>query len=169
MEGRARTAALRAEDVIDLLELLPLPGEGGYFRQTWATPATVGSGEPDGTAILYLVTPESWSALHRLDTDELFHFYLGDPCDMVMVDGAGSADSVRLGPDIAAGERIQHLVPGGWWQGTRLATGGSWALLGTTMTPGYHSGRFELATRQTVAEFLPTTRRSVEAYLAPAP
>jgi len=138
--GMAPTDRLTADDVIALLDLAPLPGEGGLFRQTY-----VRTGEISTTAILYLVTPTSFSALHRLEHDELFHVYLGDACRMVTFREGEFPATTVLGSDIRAGQRVQHLVPAGTWQGTRLVEGGSWALLGTTMTPGFDPAGFELA------------------------
>jgi predicted cupin superfamily sugar epimerase len=157
---------LTAHNITARLELAPLAGEGGYFRQTWVSPGVAAGPDPIGTAIYYLVTPDSWSALHRLIDDEVFHFYLGDPCVMAMASPDGEVREIRLGPDLAAGERVQHVVPAGWWQGTQLAPGGSWALLGTTMAPGFPLDGFELATpaalepydasaRERLAPFLP--------------
>src|SRR5690606_19668486 len=95
---------MRADEVIALLGLEPLPGEGGWFRQTWIAPGVEHGATPVGTAIYYLVTPDSWSALHRLQDDEVFHFYLGDPCTMLMVSPDGELQDIRLGSDIGAGE-----------------------------------------------------------------
>lgn len=159
------TNGMTAEDVITLLELAPLPGEGGYFRQTWF------SGEPDtpaATAIYYLVTPDAYSGLHRLDTAELFHFYAGDPCTMLQVWPDGAVSEITIGNDLAAGQRPQVLVPPRVWQGTRLAPGGSWALLGTTMTPGYRPDRFELATEEHLRSFDPPHLARIRPYLAAA-
>ena len=156
---------LSAADVIEHLRLEPLAGEGGYFRQTWSTPGVASSPDPLGTAILYLVTPESWSALHRLTYDEVFHFYLGDPCEMVMASDAGELVEVRLGPDIGGEDRVQHVVPAGWWQGTQLARGGAWALLGTTMAPGFRQDAFELANPELLGRFTSDVRKRLEPYL----
>lgn len=135
---------LTARDVIEMLGLQPLPGEGGYFRQSWIE---TGTGErPIGTAIMYLVTPESFSALHRLDADEVFHFYLGDACEQIVISESGEVTEATLGQDLVAGHQVQSVVPKRSWQGTRLVDGGSWALLGTTMAPGYSPTGFELAT-----------------------
>jgi len=132
---------LTADDVVTLLGLEPLVGEGGYFRQTYLA---TGDGWST-TAIVYLVTPESFSSLHLLTGDELFHFYLGDACEMVTFrDGEAPATTV-LGQDLHAGQVIQTLVPAGTWQGTRLKEGGRWALLGTTMTPGFDPAGFTSA------------------------
>lgn len=159
---------LSAAEVIDAFDLEPLEGEGGYFRQTWIAPGDRGDA-PVGTCILYLVTPDSFSALHRLDHDEIFHFYLGDPCEAVMVAPDGTLTEVVLGQDVSAGMKVQHVVPAGWWQGTRLAPGGEWALLGTTMAPGFHPDGFELATEWTVDALEADVAARVRAFVAPRP
>ncbi|MGC4190030.1 MAG: cupin domain-containing protein [Thermomicrobiales bacterium] len=154
---------LTADEVIALLDLAPLDGEGGMFRQTY-----VRTGDVSTTAILYLITPVSFSSLHRLTGDELFHVYLGDPCRMVTFrDGEGPAETI-LGGDIRAGQRVQHLVPAGTWQGTRLVEGGAWALLGTTMTPGFDPAGFELATDAQLDGRSPEVAALLRSYLPAA-
>src|SRR5215212_7260430 len=139
---------LTADRVIELLGLRPLPVEGGHFLQTWcasetipaaALPARYGRAKPLGTAIYYLLTDEadSFSALHRLPTEEVYHFYLGDAVEMLMLNPDGTSERVRLGHDLPNGERVQHLVPRDVWQGSRLVDGGRFALMGTTMAPGF--------------------------------
>jgi len=139
---------MKASDVVRLLRLEPLPGEGGYFRQTWVAPEAVaglvlGDRYPRamtvGTAIYYLVTDEAdgFSAMHRLCTDEVYHFYLGDPVEQLLLHADGRSEVVVLGHDIVAGQRVQHVAPRDTWQGARLRDGGRWALLGTTMAPGF--------------------------------
>mgnify|MGYP001266192762 CR=1 FL=1 len=159
---------MTAAEVIDALHLEPLEGEGGFFRQTW-----IAHGERDdapvGTSILYLVTPESFSALHRLVHDEIFHFYLGDPCETVMIDQNGSFSKVILGQDLGAGMQVQHVVPASCWQGTRLIEGGEWALLGTTMAPGFHPSGFELATTGIIDRLEPAVANTVRAFIAAQP
>lgn len=159
---------MTAEDVIAAFDLRPLEGEGGYFRQTW-----IGQGEdesaPIGTCILYLVTPGSFSALHRLQHDEIFHFYVGDPCEAVIIDPSGDLHVTILGSDISTGMKVQHIVPAGAWQATGLVDGGEWALLGTTMAPGFQPSGFELATQDTVEGFAPDVADAVRAFHAPHP
>jgi len=141
---------MRAEDIIRLLKLRPLPKEGGYFRRTYQSAGSMRwiSGERFlSTAIYYLVTPTEFSALHRLGQDELFHFYLGDPVEMVQLTESGQLTRYLLGHAIAQGQSVQQLAPGGVWQGTRLVDSGHWALLGTTVVPGYDDADFELGTR----------------------
>ncbi|RDB16009.1 hypothetical protein Hypma_003488 [Hypsizygus marmoreus] len=132
---------LTAPEIVALLNLQPLDHEGGMYRQTHIRTGPVSS----TTAIYYLVTQDSFSSLHRLNHDELFHFYLGDPCEMVTFRDGEQPAITRLGQDIRRGERVQHLVPAGTWQGTRLVEGGSFALFGTTMTPGFDPRGFEAA------------------------
>lgn len=135
---------LNAGSIIDMLNLTPLSGEGGFFRQTYIN----GDHEhPISTAIYYLITPESFSSLHRLTSDEIFHFYAGDAFQMVQLDPAGRLSEHVIGNDLIRGEQPQVVVPGESWQGTRLCDSGEWALLGTTMTPGYAASDFELGTK----------------------
>jgi predicted cupin superfamily sugar epimerase len=131
-----------AEDVIRLLDLKPLTIEGGYFRETYRsveqfTPAGYAGSRSISTAIYYLLTPDTFSEMHIVPGDEIFHFYLGDPVEMLQVAPDGTANSIMLGNDLAAGMQPQHVVPGGYWQGARLREGGTFALLGTTMSPGF--------------------------------
>ena len=139
---------LTAEQIIRRFGLEPLPGEGGMFRQSYiaaervqlgALPPRYQADKPMCTAIYYLLTaaPDSFSALHRLPTDEIYHFYAGDPVDMLLLHPDGRGEHVRLGPEFMNGEHVQFVVRRGVWQGSRLAPGGRWALLGTTMAPGY--------------------------------
>jgi predicted cupin superfamily sugar epimerase len=161
------TAAYSAADIIERLRLEPLPGEGGFFRQTYVVPGE--DGQPLTTAILFLVTPDSWSGLHRLAGDELFHAYLGDTCRMVVYTNDGQLIERRLGHDLDAGDQVQVLVPGKAWQGTMLLPGGDcgWALLGTTMTPGFRPDEFELAHPGHLAELPVDVRQVLRPFLAP--
>lgn len=143
-----------ARQIIHLLQLEPLPVEGGFFRQTWASadaiapgalPPRYRSARSAGTAIYYLLTDDadSFSAFHRLPTDEVYHFYLGDPVEQWLLHEDGRVERVILGTDLAADQRPQHVAPRGAWQGSRLVAGGRWALLGTTMAPGFDPSDYE--------------------------
>lgn len=127
---------LTAESVIRLLGLQPHPKEGGHFRETYRSVDRTGT-RSLSTAIYYLLTPETFSEMHVLPGDEVFHFYLGDPVEMLHLHPDGSGQTVLLGTDLEAGMRPQVVVPGGVWQGSRLLPGGKFALLGTTMAPGF--------------------------------
>src|SRR5208282_3254619 len=90
-----------------------------------------------GTAIYYLLEPDMFSEMHRLKSDEVFHFYMGDAVEMLRLRESGMGERVVIGTDLAAGERPQVVVGRGVWQGSRLAAGGSWALLGCSVSPGF--------------------------------
>jgi predicted cupin superfamily sugar epimerase len=132
--------AIRA--LIDELKLEPLAHEGGFFVETYRSTTRAGS-RAIATAIYYLLTPESPSRLHRLRGDEIYHFYLGDPVELLLLFPDGTTGRTMLGPDLARGMRPQIVVPRGVWQGSCLASGGRYALLGTTMIPGFDPADFE--------------------------
>jgi hypothetical protein len=145
---------MTAAEIKALLQLEPHPCEGGSFRQTYVSGLRCHAPQGDrpvGTAIYYLLETGTFSEMHVLSSDEVFHFYLGDPVEMLQLWPSGESRVVRLGPDLAAGEQVQVIVPAGVWQGTRLIGEGKVALLGCTVAPGfdyadYRSGSFaELA------------------------
>lgn len=133
---------MNAAEVIAALGLVPHPEEGGFYVETWRSPLSFGPVEGyatrcAGTAIYYLMTPAAKSRMHRLPGDEVFHHYLGAPVEMLLLHPDGTGEIVVLGPDLAAGHRPQVVVPGGVWQGSIVRPGGDFALLGTTMAPGF--------------------------------
>ncbi len=140
---------LTAELVVKHLGLQPLPLEGGYYIQSYRSSESIaGNALPDrynsanhlfGGAIYYLLTdhPDSFSALHKLKTDELYHFYLGDPVQLTMLTADGAMQLHTLGQNLFAHQHVQLSVPHGVWQGSRLIAGGKFALLGTTMAPAF--------------------------------
>ncbi|GAU67767.1 hypothetical protein SSP35_05_03340 [Streptomyces sp. NBRC 110611] len=142
------------EALIELYGLVPLPREGGRFRQTWLG-AQRPDGRPEGTAILMLLTaePGDFSALHRLPADEVWHFYTGDPLSLFLLPEDGPARTVVLGPDVLGGQQVQFTVAAGTWMAAEVAGGGAWTLFGCTMAPGFtyedyeHGDAAELAAR----------------------
>jgi len=154
---------LTADEIRKVLKLQPHPAEGGYFVETYRSqyllaPDALPQGYPRArsvsTAIYYLLTPDNFSAMHRLRGDEIFHFYLGDPVELLQLRADGVCEVITLGQDIAAGMHLQHVVPAGAWQGARLAGGGKYALLGTTVAPGFDFQDFEVGERNSLmAEF----------------
>ena len=147
------------DDLIQLYGFEPLPVEGGIFKQTYlatetilqaALPTRYTQAKPFGTAILYLLTPDanSFSALHKLPTDEIYHFYLGDPVEMLQLYPDGHSEKVILGQDILNGQRVQYVAPRDVWMGSRLLAGGKFALLGTTMAPGFTNDDYVGGERQ---------------------
>jgi predicted cupin superfamily sugar epimerase len=132
---------LSTADVIRLLELEPHP-EGGHYRQTFRDARTVEGGRAASTAIYYLLARGERAHWHRVDVIEGWHWYAGAPLNLQIADGA-QRTSVRLGPDLAAGERPQAIVPAGAWQAAECL--GDWTLCGCTVAPGFEFSRFELA------------------------
>ena len=137
-----------AKDVILAFGLEPLSGEGGFYRRSWSSPLSIG-GRSCGSAIYYLLAEgaEGFSAFHRLKADELYHFYRGDPVELYLIGEDGSFELAILGPEFEKGQLPQALVPARTAQALRLAPGGSWALLGTTMAPAFVPEDFELLGR----------------------
>jgi uncharacterized protein len=139
------------------LNLVPLPFEGGFFAETHRSTEQVPTEHGPramSTAIYYLLTPETFSRFHRLESDEIYHFYLGDPVELLLLHPAGG-EKVILGPDFARGMRLQARVPKRVWQGSRLADGGRFALLGTTMSPGFDVADFESGDRDELFALYP--------------
>ncbi|MDT0464547.1 cupin domain-containing protein [Streptomyces gibsoniae] len=132
------------DDLIAHYGLEPIPREGGRYRRTWTGPAR-SDGRPEGTAIVALLTaaPEDYSALHRLPADEVWHFYLGDPLQLLFLAPDGGVRTAVLGPDVVRGQQIQLTVPAGTWMGGRVAEGGAWTLFGCTMAPGFTDESYE--------------------------
>ena len=143
------------DELITYLKLQPHPKEGGFFRETYraaaslspgALPGEYGSPRSLSTAIYYLLRPGTFSALHRLKSDEIFHFYLGDPVRMLQLEPDGKGRTLVLGPRILQGQHVQVVVPAGTWQGSLLEPGGTFALLGCTVAPGFDYNDYEEGT-----------------------
>ena len=148
---------MTAEDVKKSLGLVPHPREGGWYIRTYESAELLGPqafSEPRyagprriATAIYYLLESDSFSEMHRLRSDEIFHFYAGDPVEMLQLLPDGEGSVVRIGVDLEHGERPQVVVPRGIWQGSWLAPGGRWALLGCTVSPGFEFEDYEAGER----------------------
>lgn len=161
---------LTAAEVIAQLQLRPLPVEGGFYRETYRSPdllpartvARFDCVKSAATAIFYLLTPNTFSALHRLPTDEIYHYYIGDPVEMLLLEPSGAARELTLGSDLGAGQLVQVVAPAGVWQGSCLRSGGSYALLGTTMAPGFDFADFEAGERETLIRQFANHRSMIE-------
>ena len=162
---------MTADDIKRALNLRPHPAEGGFFAETYRSetellPGTIVAGGhaaalPLATAIYYLLTPGTFSEIHRLPSDEIFHFYLGDPVEMLQLFPGGNGVTVRLGVNIVGGERPQVIVPKGVWQGSRLAPSGQFALLGTTMSPGFDYAGYCAGNRAELLREYPQFREAI--------
>jgi hypothetical protein len=132
-----------ADAIIAELGLQPHP-EGGHYAETWRAASPPGE-RPSGSAIYYLLAAGERSHWHRVDAAETWHFYAGAALALSIAPGSGTAAGARhlLGPDLAAGERPQLVVPAGDWQSAEST--GAWTLVGCTVSPGFRFDGFELA------------------------
>lgn len=139
------------EQIKEFYKMVPLQDEGGVFHQSYISdemlPASVIPGRDGdhtvGSAIIYLLSGDTYSRMHRLPTDEIFHFYMGDPVEQLQLFPDGTGKVIKMGHNILEGEQVQVTAPRGVWQGTRLAPGSKWALLGTVMAPGFKDVDYE--------------------------
>ncbi|ACT95141.1 cupin domain-containing protein [Dyadobacter fermentans] len=139
---------------IEKLNLLPHP-EGGYYAETYwapetipqhALPARFGGDRAFSTGIYFLLESHNFSAFHRIQADEMWHFYAGEALEVFVIDEkTGELTVIRLGNDPDNGETFQAVVPAGAWFGSRPAAGSSYALVGCTVAPGFDFADFEMA------------------------
>jgi predicted cupin superfamily sugar epimerase len=134
-------SALTAAEIIARLALKPHP-EGGHFRESFRDPRLDANGRSLSTAIYFLLARGERSHWHRIDAVEVWHYYAGSPLTLEIADGEGPR-VVMFGPDLAAGEVPQAIVPAQAWQSAEST--GDWTLVGCTLAPGFHFATFELA------------------------
>ena len=156
---------MTAAEAKSILGLVPHPREGGCYIRTYESgemlpPEVFADGRyagsrHTGTAIYYMLEPDTFSEMHRLKSDEVFHFYAGDTVEMLQLTAGGGGSVVRIGNHLAEGDRPQLVVPRGVWQGSRLVPGGAWALLGCTVSPGFEFEDYDTATREELCSSWP--------------
>jgi predicted cupin superfamily sugar epimerase len=130
-----------AAEVIARLQLQPHP-EGGHYRETFRDRRVDANGRSLSTAIYFLLAGGERSHWHRIDAVEIWHYYAGGALSLRIADDAGQR-AIGLGPDLAAGEVPQAIVPAGAWQAAEST--GDWTLVGCTVAPGFDFAKFELA------------------------
>lgn len=145
--------------------------EGGYFTETYRSPETIpqaalpdrfGGGRSFGTAIYFLLESHHVSHLHRIWSDEVWHFYAGGPLEVFVIDAGGSLSVIRLGSDPGKGEVFQAVVPAGCWFGSKTAEGTAFSLVGCTVAPGFDFADFELANRTAMLAQFPQYRAVID-------
>ncbi|MGH9606492.1 MAG: cupin domain-containing protein [Terracidiphilus sp.] len=160
------TAPITAEEIRSLLRLEPHRMEGGWFRRTYTSAGQVElpcGVRAQSTAIYYLLEAGGFSQMHVLASDEIFHFYLGDPVEMLQLYPGGGSAVVTLGSDLQKGQQAQAVVPAGVWQGTQLVRDGKVALLGCTVTPGFDFADYRNASYKELAEQWPAEAERIRA------
>jgi predicted cupin superfamily sugar epimerase len=155
---------------IDKLDLIAHP-EGGYYRESYRAALAIGAkalpreyagARAASTAIYFLLAGNDFSALHRLRSDELWHFYDGGPLAIHVIDAEGQRSDILLGNDPERGDSPQAVVKAGCWFGTRLRTADSFALVGCTVAPGFDFADFELGDRAELLRLYPQHGRLIE-------
>lgn len=164
--------------LIERLGMVPIPVEGGWYRQTWRSPTVLPAGsvpgyevaKPAGSAILALFcdAPDGSSTLHRLPTTEVWHFCGGDPFVLLLLHPDGSSEEFVLGPDVAGGHQVQVAVSPGTWMGGEVIAGGRFALVGCTMAPGFTSDDFEAGERAELVLAYPAQAEQITRLTRPA-
>lgn len=163
---------MTAAAVIRALGLQPHPVEGGHFRETYRSTASIPavalpSHDADrsvSTAIYYLLTGAAVSEMHRLPGDEVYHFYLGDPLVTLLLTPDGLSEVVTLGHDLLAGQVPQLVIPAGVWQGSVRGNGPhGFTLIGATMAPGFDYADYERGTRDALTAGWPTRAADITA------
>ncbi len=149
--------------LVSQLELEPHP-EGGFYKETYRAAGIIAQGalpqEFEGsrnfaTAIYFLIEKNNFSALHKIKSDETWHFYYGDALEVIELDDAGNLKTTRIGPGLDRGEVFQYTVKANTWFGSRVANGGAFSLVGCTVAPGFDFRDFEMASRQTLIGAFP--------------
>lgn len=153
---------MAAQEVIEILGLKPLEEEGGMYRQTWFSSRKDGE-VPYTQAIYYLLTERSFSHMHRLAGEEVYHFYMGDAVELCELKADGAVKITELGDELAKGQRPQYAVAEGSWQGSRVKPGGKWALMGTMMCPCFSPGCYEHGDAEELKKQFPEAAMYIEA------
>jgi hypothetical protein len=155
---------------IEKLGLVAHP-EGGQYRQTYRAdmilakerlPKEFTGARAVSTAIYFLLEGEEISAFHRLRSDEVWHFYIGAPLIVHVIGRDGDYTELLLGSEPEAGEVLQAVVKAGCWFGSRVKDGGSFALVGCTVAPGFDFEDFEMAKREELMSAYPQHRKVIE-------
>jgi predicted cupin superfamily sugar epimerase len=167
--------ALTAERLIELLGLKPHP-TCGYVAETYrageripdeALPTAYAGSRPLASVLYFMVTGDAPIRLHRIRSDQMYHHYMGEPLEVLLLYPNGTGEIKIVGADVIAGMRPQLLIPGGTFHTSRLQTAGAptaFALLGTTEWPGFESPDLELAAPEQLIAAYPTLRREIEAF-----
>jgi len=139
---------------IEKLELQPHP-EGGFYKETYRSESITFVGEEGkqrnhGTAIYFLLLEDKFSAFHRIQSDELWHFYAGSPLHIYVIDQQGHLQTICLGSNPEKGEQFQAVVPAHCWFASCMAQPHTYALVGCTVAPGFDFQDFEMAERNTL-------------------
>ena len=160
---------ITAAELIKIFEMQKHP-EGGYFREIYrsteivpqqALPSRYAGARCFSTSIYFLLAGGTISRLHRLASDEIWHFYLGQPLELLQISPEGQGAKIYLGKDITSGQKLQHAVPAGYWFGARPVEGSEFSFVGCTVAPGFDYADFELANPEVLSRAFPALKKEI--------
>ena len=151
---------MTAQELVNHFELEPHP-EGGYFKETYRSEKKFGE-HHSSTAIYFLLPNGTKSHLHRIQSDEMWHFYLGDPLTIFEILPDGSTLETKLGQDLKKGEKLQYLVKAGHWFGAIPTKNAKYSFVGCTVSPGFEFRDFELGKKDTLLKEYPRAKNVIE-------
>ncbi|NML23818.1 cupin domain-containing protein [Pseudoflavitalea sp. G-6-1-2] len=166
-----------AKTIIDWFGMQPNTAEGGYYAPVYTSKFTVSNKELPGfkpvkpdrpicSAIYYLIDAESFSAMHRVTGNMLYHFYSGDPVQVLLLYPEGSPNRWEIftfSNDVAAGGCPMKVIPGGTWMGSRMIAGGNYALMGVSMDSGFNPADYTIAKRKELIKEYPEQKDLITA------
>jgi predicted cupin superfamily sugar epimerase len=165
---------MTADEVRKLLDLEP-NATCGFVKLTFVSPQALAAGvlpapfaqaRPVGSALYFMVTPDAPVRLHRIKNDQLYHYYLGDPLELFLLHADGKSERITVGPDIAAGQRVQVLIPGGTFHTARLVGQKHWFLGASTEWPGVIPDDVEIGDVDAMAAKYPAIAKELRAIAA---
>lgn len=158
------------DELVKLYNLQPHP-EGGFYNEYYrdkgvipksALPARF-KGDRNYSANIYFLLPEGKkSNLHRIASDESWHFYLGGPLTVIQISPEGKVETITLGQNVGAGEKIAHVVPAGYWFGAYPNAGSCYSFVGCTVSPGFDFADFEMGKRPELLKQFPQAKGVIE-------
>ncbi|MCB9592793.1 MAG: cupin domain-containing protein [Sandaracinaceae bacterium] len=165
-----------AEELVERFSMQENTAEGGYFAEVYTAslllPANFATRQPNQQlpicgSIYYMVTEASFSALHRVSSDMLYHFYAGDPVEVLLLDPSGASPEERrvdFGNDLGAGQHPSLVIPGGVWMGSRMKGSGAYAFMGVSMAPAFDPASYEIGAREALTAQFPESAALVAEY-----
>ena len=169
---------LRAKDIKERLQMEANLQEGGFLSEVYNSPIVIPDeilkgfdstkqGRSICSAIYYLLESPGCSVLHRVTGDMLYHFYLGDPVQMLLLPPSGKPEVCVFGNNLLQGQKPLKVIPGNTWLGSRLTPGGSWALMGVTMAPGFNMLDYTIGSRSRLINEFPEQADLIEKLTRP--
>jgi hypothetical protein len=156
-----------ADEIRALLKLEPNQ-TCGFVRVTYVSEQKIGIERPVGSALYFMVTRDAPVRLHRIRNDQLYHYYRGDPLELLLLKTDGTSEKVVIGPDLAAGQHVQFFIPGNTFHTARVIGRRRWFLGGSTEWPGVIPADVELGDAEVLAKTYPAVAAEIRSFPQPA-